>query len=455
MVRYYITTLGCPKNEADSREMEKSLLLEGFEKSDKIDKADFHIINTCAFIEEAKKETIETIFNAIEIKELLNNKQKKQKIIVVGCFAERYHKEVEIEIPEVDFIFGTGLYHRAGELIRNKFKIPLKQKVDYYKILESIKSYKKFYAPVKISDGCDRNCSFCAIPQFRGKFRFREKAEILKEVYELSQMGIKEICLVSQDTNSYGKHYSDLISLIEEIEKMKEIEWIRLLYLYPDKKTQKILQEIYKNKYKKVVPYLESPVQHVSEKILKKMNRFGNYEYFKDLFLMARELFPDLEIRTSFLIGFPEETYKDIELVKKFIEELKIEHISFFAFSPEENTLAYQYSSNIDKKEIYQKVNELQNYYDQILKTIMVKNYNKIYKCILENIKPKELHFRRPQAAPEIDDIVIVPFDYKKWKESNFTIPKLGEFYEIKIMDSISYDYIGSIKSPVSLEYKK
>lgn len=452
-MKYYITTLGCPKNEADSREMDKSLLLEGFEKTQKPENADFHIINTCAFIEDAKKETIETIFQALDLKEFLINKNKDQKLIVVGCFAERYHKEIKIEIPEIDYFFGTGLYHRTGELIRNKFKIPLKQNVDYHKILKNIHSPKKFYAPVKISEGCNRNCSFCAIPLFRGNFRFREKSEIIKEILELSEIGIKEICLVSQDTNSYGNHYKDIIILLEELEQLKGIEWIRLLYLYPDKKTQKILQEIHKNQFKKFVPYLESPVQHVSEKVLKKMNRFGSYEFFKELFLMARELFPELEIRTSFLIGFPEETSQDLELIKQFIEELQIEHISFFAFSPEENTPAYQYASPINKKEIIEKINDLQNYYNELLKSIMLKNYNKIYKCILEKIKPKELHLRRPQAAPEIDDIVIVPFDYKSWKEKYSQLPKLGEFYEVEITDSISYDYIGNIRKPVLMEH--
>jgi ribosomal protein S12 methylthiotransferase len=446
-MKYYITTLGCPKNEADSREMDKSLLLEGFQKANSPEGADIHIINTCAFIEDAKKETIDTIFQAIEVKEILKAKKNDQKLIVVGCFAERYHKEIEIEIPEVDYIFGTGLYHRAGELIRNKFQILLKQNVDYYKVLESIKSPNKFYAPVKISDGCNRNCYFCAIPQFRGNFRFREKSEILREIQELAHLGIKEICLVSQDTNSYGNHYQEFIELLEEIEQISGIEWLRILYLYPDKKTQKILEEIYKKNFKKIVPYLESPLQHVSERILKKMNRFGSYEFFKDLFSMARQMIPDLEIRTSFLVGYPEETWDDIEQIKKFIEELKIEHISFFGFSPEENTVAYQYSSKVNKKEISQKINDLQNFYNEILKSIMIKNYNKIYKCILENIRPNELHFRRPQSAPEIDDIVIVPFEYNEWKKKYNHLPKLGSFYNVQITGSISYDYLGKIIS--------
>ncbi len=451
-MNYYITTLGCPKNEADSREIDKSLLLEGFQKSKSLEEANFHIINTCAFIEEAKKETIETILEAIELKKKLQKRNKNQKVIVVGCFAERYHKEIELEIPEVDFIFGTGIYHRAGELIRNKFQIHQKQNVDYYQILKSIIKPNKFYEPVKISDGCNRNCSFCAIPQFRGKFRYRDENDIIKEIQELASNGIKEICLVSQDTNSYGTHIDQLISLLEKIEEVESLEWVRLLYLYPDKKTEKLIQEIAKRKLRKLVPYLESPVQHVSEHILKKMNRYGSYEFFKNLFTMARELIPNLEIRTTFLIGFPGEESKDIELIKTFIDELKIEHITFFAYSPEEGTEAYHLKKTVNKKEVYNRINELQNFYQEQLKIIMSKNIKKTYRSILEKIKSNEFHFRRPQSAPEIDDIVIVPYHPKEWKEKYQTLPKLGNFYEIEIVDFIAYDYIGQIKEHLTKE---
>ncbi len=446
-MNYYITTLGCPKNEADSREIEKSLLFEGFQKSKNLEEANFHIINTCAFIEEAKKETIETILQAIEYKKKLKKRNKNQKVIVVGCFAERYHKEIDLEIPEVDFIFGTGIYHRAGELIRDKFQIPQKQNVDYYNILKSIISPNKFYEPVKVSDGCNRNCAFCAIPQFRGKFRYRDQDDIIKEIQELTNNGIKEICLVSQDTNSYGNNIEHLISLLEKIEEIDSLKWLRLLYLYPDKKTEKLIKEIAKRKLTKLVPYLESPVQHVSERILKKMNRSGDYEFFKNLFTMARELIPELEIRTTFLVGFPGEEYKDIELIKKFIEELKIEHISFFAYSPEEGTPAYNLKKSINKKDVNIIINELQNIYQEQLKFIMSKNINKTYCAILEKIKSNELHLRRPQSAPEIDDIVIIPYQPRQWKEKYHTLPKLGHFYDIEIVDFIAYDYIGRFKN--------
>ncbi|MFN3605154.1 MAG: MiaB/RimO family radical SAM methylthiotransferase [Leptonema sp. (in: bacteria)] len=443
---FYITTLGCLKNEADSRDIYKSLILNGFINSGKLSDANFHIINTCGFIEEAKKETINTIFTAISFKKKLNI---DQKLIVVGCFAERYKNEIKNEIPEVDLIIGTGKYNQIGEILRNEFNLSAKnlKTIDTYTFLNSIPYNKRFYLPIKISEGCNRNCSFCAIPNFKGKFFYKEKSEILKEIKEILKQNphIREICLVSQDTNSYGENYLELINLIEEIEEIPEIKWIRLLYLYPDKKTEKILKEIYKKKFNKIVPYLESPVQHVSESILKKMNRFGNYSFFKDLFFFARELFPDLEIRTSFLVGFPEEKAQDIELIKKFINECEIEHISFFPYSREEGTSSFYFKNQITKKEIGRRVNELQNFYDEQLKKIMEKNLHKTFTCILEKITTKEMYFRRPQSSPEIDDVVIVNFNYKDFKENNIALPKLGNFYEIKINGFVAYDYLGNL----------
>lgn len=448
-MKYYLTTLGCPKNEADSRDIETSLLMEGFSKAKHVDDADFHIINTCAFIEEAKKETIQEIFRAISIKEKLKEKNKDQKVIVVGCFSERYSKEIKEEIPEIDLFFGTNQYRKTGEILKTHFHLEIQKPSDYVELWETLKAKKKFYAPVKISEGCNRNCAFCAIPLFRGKFQSFEKESILEQVRFLAQTGIKEICIVSQDTNSYGSHYNELVDLLELIQEIEGIQWIRLLYMYPDQKTMRILKEIHKRKIYKIVPYLESPIQHVSEKVLKKMNRYGSYEFFKDLFQMARDLFSDLEIRTTFLIGFPEEDAHDIALIQRFIEETKIEHLTFFAYSPEEGTQAYEFSSKINRKEIKNKINEIQNFYNEILRDIMSNHVGKIYYSLLEGIKPNELYFRRPQSAPEIDDIVVVSFDYKQWKQEKKEPPKLGEFYPIEITGFVSYDYTGRILSEV------
>lgn len=441
---FFITTLGCLKNEADSRQMQKSMLMNGFHSVKSIEESNFHIINTCGFIEEAKKETIEVIFNSVNLKKNLKN---KQKLVVVGCFAQRYKEEIQKEIPEVDLIIGTGEYHRIGEIIKKSFHIVLPSNKNLHSLFYDVFEQKKFYLPVKFSEGCNRNCTFCAIPSFKGNFVYRERSEILQEIQEVLKINsaIKEICIVSQDTNSYGKNIYEFLSLLEDIELISEIKWIRILYLYPDLKTKKILEEIYKRGFKKIVPYLESPVQHVSEPILKKMNRFGNYSFFKDFFNYVRELFPDVEIRTSFLVGFPGETNQDVEMIKKFLEECPIEHITFFPYSREEGTISYQYSNKISKKEIYRRINDLQNFYEDQLHQIVSKNINKTFTCLLEKITPEQMFFRRPQSAPEIDDTVMVNYRHQDLQQKNILLPKLGSFYEVKITGFVSCDYIGEI----------
>ncbi len=442
---FFITTLGCLKNEADSRQIHKSMILNGFKQAKSIKESDFHIINTCGFIEEAKKETIEVIFDSISLKKDITN--KNQKLIVVGCFAQRYKEEIQKEIAEVDLIIGTGEYHRVGDIIKKNFEVPVFSKKTSTNFYYDISKQKKFYLPIKISEGCNRNCSFCAIPSFKGKFGYREKAEILQEIQEVLKINsnIKEICIVSQDTNSYGKNIEEFISLLEDIELLPEIHWIRILYLYPDLKTKKILEKIHKKKFKKIVPYLESPVQHVSESILKKMNRFGSYTFFVDLFTYARELFPNLEIRTSFLVGFPGETIRDVELIQKFIEECQIEHITFFPYSREEGTASYHYLNQVKKKEIYYRVNQLQNFYEEQLKQITSKHIHKTFNCLLENITSGQMVFRRPQSAPEIDDNVLVELKYKDFYEKKIPLPKLGNFYDVTITGFATYDYIGEL----------
>ncbi len=440
--KFYITTLGCPKNEADSREMEISLLKKGLVKSSSLQDAHFHIINTCSFIEEAKKETIDVIFEAHQFRK----KNKDQKLIVAGCFSERYKKQMK-EIPEIDFHFGTGLYHRAGDLIIEHFQIP-KQNIETTEFYSNIIKKNKFYAPIKISDGCNRNCSFCAIPIFRGKFQSREIEDIVNETKNLTNRGIKEILLVSQDSNSFaGGDISKFIELLERLEELENLYWLRLLYLYPDQRTKKIINEISKKKFKKLVPYLESPVQHVSEKILKSMNRTGNYDFFKELFIMARELIPELEIRTTFLIGFPEETSEDIDLILQFLNEVPVEHIHFFAYSREEGTKSYSRKKQIPQKEILNRLNLIQEEYKNIQRRIMSEKLGKIYKCILEKVSPEELYFRRPQSAPEIDDMVIVPYSIKSLKSENKSIPRPGEFYDVELKDILIYDYIGKLQN--------
>lgn len=445
---FYITTLGCPKNTADSREMERSMLLEGFQPVDDPATADFHIINTCSFIESAREQTIETVFDAIDLKEAVQKKRGNQKLIVVGCFTERYQAAVMEEWPEVDFSFGTGLYHRAGALIRKAFQIPRPHDAEVPSPFEYLKRRNRHpWAPVKVSDGCDRKCAFCAIPQFRGAFRSRQIDDIVSECIELAAAGVREICLVSQDTNAFGGRPELLVDLVERLNAIDSLHWLRLLYLYPDKKTERILRLLAERglNRSKVVAYLESPVQHVSSSVLRAMKRAGDASYYKDLFSLARQLFPGMEIRTSFLLGFPGETAADVEALHRFVEETRIEKLALFAYSPEEGTSGYTLENRPDPDETTERINELRQTHLNVLSEIHLQRVGQIYRCMVDELHPNEIVCRRPQDAPEIDETVVIPFQFKK----GMKLPAAGDLIDVEITGFFEYDMEGRLAGAV------
>ena len=408
---YHITTLGCPKNQADSRAMEKSLLQGGFSSAENAEVAEFHIINSCAFIESAREETIQTVLDASDIK----RSSPEQKIILVGCFSERYSSTIIRELPEVDLCFGTNRYDKTASILTEHFHLDMSEKealADQNSLYGAsdrlLYRTNSVYAPVKISDGCSRSCTFCAIPSFRGRFHEREEQEILSECRELVKAGVKELCLVSQDTNAYGADSNRFVELIEKIAEIDDLKWLRLLYLYPDKKTLKILEKLGSLNLPALVPYLESPVQHVSPAILKAMGRSGSYELYRDIFSFAREMKKDTEIRTAFLVGFPGEKTEDVDLLLRFIEEVRPEKLALFAFSPEEGTPAHAMGKKVSKKETVERINLLRETHLNVLRGIQATRVGKIYSCIIEDFRDGKLIGRRPQDAPEVDEIVFI-----------------------------------------------
>lgn len=398
---FHITTLGCPKNDADSRAMERSLRSLGFVKARSSSDAEFHLINSCAFIEDARKETIQTVLDAAAGKE----RSPGQKLILAGCFSERYSAEVTAELPEVDFAFGTGLYGKAGDLIAEKFQVPHEKSAPDFAAMPAASGHT---APVKISDGCDRSCTFCAIPAFRGSFRSTDRTEILTEIRSLVDGGLKEVCLVSQDTNSYGKSPADLLALLDEMEGIEGLQWIRLLYLYPDKKTEKIVQGLGSRTGGKIVPYLESPVQHVSSRILKGMKRAGDGEFFRDLFRQARELIPNVEIRTTFLLGFPGEEESDVDELMRFITDARPEKLALFAYSEEAGTGA-EGLAHPKAAVVKDRLNRVRAHHLNMLKEVHRSRVGRVYECMVDAVERTQIVCRRPQDAPDIDEVVFVP----------------------------------------------
>jgi ribosomal protein S12 methylthiotransferase len=429
---FFITTLGCPKNVADSKHIEESLVNKGLVLAKSPEKSDIHLINTCTFIQSATEETIDTILNATQIK-----KKRKQKLVVVGCFAERYPQAIQEDIPEVDLIFGTGKYAQAGEILEKAFpeifdKISSPEDIllAREKLHSNRKKKSKSYGFVKISDGCNRGCHFCIIPSLRGEFRDSSEENIFQDIHTALKEGAREICLVSQDTVFFGKSLDKLKDLIQKITELKDVELLRLLYLYPDKKTFQLLDVFHENP--KIAPYLESPIQHVSEKILKSMNRSGNLSFFKDLFSKARQR-EDLEIRTSIILGYPNETSKEVDEVLEFIHTVKPEKLALFAFSPQEGTKAYSFASDLDEKEISRRVNLVREAHLEVLKEIHQSRIGKIYPAIVDEVHANETIVRRFQDAPEIDEVVFV-------KNKNLQV---GEIGQVRINSFFEYDMEG------------
>lgn len=456
---FYITTLGCPKNQADTRAMEESLLREGLTPVASAEHADLHLINSCAFVEEARLETIDTVFEAAELKA----ERPEQKLILAGCFAERYAKEVQGEMPEVDFSFGTGRYSEAGALLRAEFgttwhlsqlntaasRRPLGGDGSRGSFLPSgaepreprqstgqtaggvvLPPLTSVSAPVKISDGCNRTCAFCAIPSFRGAFRDRPVADIVNEVSGLVARGVREVCLVSQDTNAFGNHHERLVELLEELHGVDGLAWIRLLYLYPDKRTERMLSALENRRLSKLVPYFESPVQHASERVLKSMRRSGSAGQFKDLFAQARALWPEAEVRTTFLLGFPGETSSDVDEILDFIEVVRPEKLALFPYSPEEGTSGAGLTETVDPEEAISRVNLVRATHLRVLKEIHQARVGRTYDCMIEEVGD-EMIGRRPQDAPEVDEVVYV---------QGLTAALPGDILRVRITGFFEYD---------------
>ncbi len=451
---YYITTLGCPKNQADSREMERDLTARGLVPVSDPSLADYHIINTCAFINDAKSETIDTLLEAAAYRK---DHRPSQKLVLAGCFSEKYKSVITEELPEADIHFGTGHYGNVSEILFTQNPAFFRSSTGYPEPAplfspEQVRNsgvrllhHGNPYAPLKISDGCSRSCAFCAIPFIRGKFHSLPEEKILKEVDLLTKEGVREILIVSQDTASFAD--GDPLKLADLIEKTAEkpdVSWIRLMYLYPDAKSRKLLEEIHRRNITKVVPYLESPVQHVSQRMLKKMGRSGDYQWLKDYFTMARDLWPDLEIRTAFLVGYPGETEDDAEELHRFLDDIAPEKLAFFAYSPEEETPA---GTAIEKGElelipedtVNHRIQDLRSHFLKLLTKHHEKRVDRVYTCMVDEVTPEIIYARRGQDAPEADEQVqIETKDLKR-------IPVPGELIQVKITGFYEFDMTGII----------
>ena len=436
-IKIGMVSLGCPKNQTDAEIMLSIISKAGYEITGDETEADAIIVNTCGFIADAKAEAIENILELAEQK----SKGNLKALIVTGCLAERYKDEIIDELPEVDAVVGIGANRDIVSVIEQTLKgektCLYAKKEDLLMDADRILTTPKYSAYLRISDGCDNCCTYCAIPKIRGRFRSREMESIIEEAKTLAKNGAKEITLIAQDTTRYGQDlYGEprLAELLEELDKIDGIKWIRMLYTYPDLINDKLLLTI-KNS-KRILHYLDIPMQHASESVLKNMNREGNPEKYKALINHIREVLPDVTIRTTMMVGFPGETDEDFETLAEFIKAAEFDRMGCFAYSAEEGTMAATMSGQVDEQIKENRKDILytsQSFISEkrcsakigTTQEVLVEGYDSLNKC----------YYGRSKAdAPEIDGKVFFTSKEK-------ILP--GVFTNVQITDIIDYDLIG------------
>lgn len=438
MTKIGLISLGCSKNQVDSEIMlgliNKSM---SYEIVDNLEIADVIIINTCGFIQDAKEESIETILDAARLKDIGNLKT----LIVSGCLTQRYQDELMTEIPEIDAIIGTGTFDQILSVINDtisgkKINLIGKSKFDYKADLPRIITEKHF-AYVKIAEGCNNNCTYCSIPGIRGPLYSRKIEDIIAEVKNLTQQGVKEIILIAQDTTQYGLDIyreSKIVELLNHLGNINELNWVRLLYSYPERVSAELIDIIAKNN--KICNYLDLPVQHSSNNIRKKMNRRGTRKELIETITNIRKRIPDIALRTSLIVGFPGETEEDFLDLLSFVREIKFDRLGVFKYSREEGTTA----ANLPEQ-ITDRIKEIR--YNIIMETQREISYEKNQHFIdkemtvlIDDISQGTAIGRSCYDAPEIDNQVILP-------AQNI---KPGDLVECIIKEAYEYDLIGEIK---------
>ena len=440
MYKVCMVSLGCPKNQVDAEMMLSLLKNGGFEICSEEAEADVIIINTCGFIEAAKAEAIENILEASKYKSEGNLKA----LVVTGCLAERYRDDVTLEIPEVDVCVGLGSNSKIAEIVKNAIEGNCQncygQKEELDLNGDRILGGYPFSTYLKIADGCDNCCTYCAIPKIRGRMRSRKIEDCVKEAKILAERGVKELIVVAQDTTAYGEDIYGkpmLSELLKELCKIEGLHWIRTLYTYPDRITDELLETIASEE--KLVPYLDIPLQHINGEILKRMNRKGDKESLSALIDKIRDKIPEITLRTTFITGFPGETEEQVEEMAVFIKEKRFDRLGCFTYSAEEGTIAAEFENQIDEQvktdrmenimEMQMTVSAEKNEEKQGLVTeVLIEGWDDYIKCYFG---------RTPSDAPEVDGKIF----FLSTKPL-----KIGDFVKVRINDCIDYDLLGELE---------
>lgn len=437
-VRVGLVSLGCPKNQVDAEHIVYNLREEGYEIIPDAALADVAVINTCGFIESAKQEAIDTILEFCTLK----SEGRIKAVIVTGCLAERYKAEIRSELPEVDAVVGLGANELLGEIIK---KVLAGETVDmsgdkYSLIIDSRRIVStETFAYLKIAEGCDNHCTYCAIPSIRGKLRSRKPESIVDEAKWLAKVGFKEIILVAQDTTVYGLDLYGkpmICELLRELCKIDGLKWIRTLYSYPERITDELIELIASEE--KLVKYLDIPIQHCNDRILKRMNRKSTKAELVSLVKKLRERIPGVILRTTLIAGFPGETEEEFEELCKFVNEMKFDRLGCFAYSQEEGTPAALLPDQLDEEEKQRRADTVTETQMLISDRQSEERVGKDIEVVVEGWdKWAECYFGRSYAeAPEIDGKIFFTSDSPR---------TVGEYVKVHIDGTMDYDLLGSV----------
>ena len=442
-MQIHFISLGCDKNLVDSEIMLGLIKEEGYTITQEEAEADIIIINSCGFIAEATQEGIDVVINAGQQKE----KGRCKAIIVTGCMAQRYKNEIFDQLPEVDAVVGTGDFEEIGKVIKEV--LSNNEKISYVtdknnlqneeNNLKRVLSNAGYFAYLKIAEGCDNACTYCTIPSIRGKYRSRKEENIIEEARKLAKDGVKELILVAQDTALYGKDIygeSKLHELLKKLSDIEEVEWIRIMYCYPEHITKETINEMARNK--KVCKYLDMPIQHSEDKILKLMGRKSTQKRLKEVIGTLRNAMPEIAIRTTLIVGFPNENEAEFENLLAFVEEMKFDRLGVFEYSQEEGTKSFDMPNQVDDDEKFKRKEKIMLAQKQITAEKNESLVGEIFKVIVDGKLTEQNVYcgRTYRDSYEVDALVFF--------ESGFDIIT-GEFRDVVITGSSEYDLVGDI----------
>ena len=435
-------SLGCDKNLVDTEKMLGLLGREGYSFVDDETKADVIIINTCCFIGDAKEESVNTILEMARMKE----EGQLKALIVTGCLAQRYKNEIVEEIPEVDAVLGTSSYEEIAKAVKEALNGGEKTLV-FHDIDAPVSAETKrlvttggHYAFLKIAEGCDKRCTYCIIPYLRGRYRSVPMEQLVKEAKELAAQGVKELILVAQETTLYGKDlYGEkkLPELLRRLAAVSGIQWIRLQYCYPEEITDELIETI--KTEEKVCHYLDIPIQHASDAILKRMGRRTNHAEIKALIGKLRKEIPDITLRTTFISGFPGETEEDHEILMDFVDEMEFDRLGVFAYSPEEDTPAYSFENQVPEEVKEERRAEIMELQQDIAFEKSEEMKGRVLEVMIEGKVADENAYvgRTYMDSPNVDGLIFV--------NTGLSLMS-GDFVRVRVTGALDYDLIGEVE---------